>query len=75
MIVCQNIAVVKLPDVIIGPYMNKCHYESCFSIDLNKINNDIEEEYFKETIIERHLFVHDSNATHLFKVVNTIIHT
>ena len=43
----------------IGRYMNRCHYESFFSINLNRSNNDIEEESLEEMVIERNTCIYD----------------
>ena len=58
---------------MIGPYMTKCHCESFFSIDLNRIHNDIKEESLKETVIERNTYIYDSNNIHILKVGDTVM--
>ena len=58
---------------MIGPYMNRCHCEGFFSIDLSRINNDIEEENLKEIVIERNTCIYDLNDTHIIKVGDIVM--
>ena len=52
---------------MIGSYMNMCHCEGFFFINLNRSYNDIEEESSEETFIERHTCIYDSNDIRIQK--------
>ena len=58
---------------MIGPYMNKCHSEVLFSIDLSRSNNNVKEESLEETVIESNTYIYDSNDTHILTVGNTVM--
>ena len=57
----------------IDHYMNKCHCEGFFSIDLNRSNNDNEKENLEETIIGRNTCIYDSNNARIFHVGDTVM--
>ena len=57
----------------IGLYMNKCHCEVFFSIDLNRSNNDTEEKILEEMVIKTNTYIYDSNGTHILKVGETVM--
>ena len=57
----------------IGSYMNRCHCESFFSINLNRSNHDIEEESLEETVIESNTCIYDSNDISILQIGDTVM--